>query len=75
VQDLRARILADLRFGKRLAGPLAAEFGSIGACLCGKQRPDGFPKIGGGRHVARPMICSNHWTKARAFAVLNRPEG
>ena len=31
VQDLRARILADLRFRKRLAGPLAAEFGSVGA--------------------------------------------
>ena len=31
VQDLRARFLANLRFRKRLAGPLAAEFGSIGA--------------------------------------------
>ena len=31
VQDLRARILADRRFRKRLAGPLAAEFGSVGA--------------------------------------------
>jgi len=31
MQDLRARFLADLRFRKRLASPLAAEFGSIGA--------------------------------------------
>jgi hypothetical protein len=75
VQDLRARILADLRFRKRLVSPLAAEFGSIGACLCGKQRPDGFSKVGAGSHVARPKISSNHWTKARAFALLNRPEG
>ena len=30
VQDLRARILADLRFRKRFVSPLAAEFGSIG---------------------------------------------
>ena len=30
VQNLRARILADPRFRERLAGPLAAEFGSVG---------------------------------------------
>src|SRR4029077_14618622 len=31
VQDLRARILADLSFRKRLAGPFLAEFGAVGA--------------------------------------------
>ena len=31
VKDLRARILANVRFRKRLAGPLAAEFGSVRA--------------------------------------------
>src|SRR3989442_2922944 len=31
VQDLCARILPDIRFRERLAGPLAAEFGSVGA--------------------------------------------
>src|SRR6266581_597562 len=31
LQDLRARILADPCFRKRLAGLLAAEFGSVGA--------------------------------------------
>ena len=30
MQDLRAGIVADPRFRKRLAGPLAAEFGSVG---------------------------------------------
>ena len=31
VQDLLPRLLADIRFRERLAGPLAAEFGSVGA--------------------------------------------
>src|SRR5262249_51891041 len=31
VQNLLARILADLGFGERLPGPVAAEFGAVGA--------------------------------------------
>src|SRR2546426_12611869 len=31
VQDLLARLLTDLRFGKRLPGPVAAELGAVGA--------------------------------------------
>src|SRR5260370_40934051 len=31
VQDLLARFLADLRFRKRLPGPVAAELGAVGA--------------------------------------------
>jgi hypothetical protein len=31
VQDLLARFLADLRFGERLPGPVAAELGAVGA--------------------------------------------
>src|SRR5947209_17199729 len=43
VQDLVARIIADLGFGKRLPGPVAPKFGTVGSAddALGAVQPDG----------------------------------